>query len=133
MKFQREKGCSVTLPGGLFFKRGSPRRGLPLLSVRINLHPAEQAGKTHQLGDNQRLKILIVMLCLSCFRLFCLFEFHGFRNNLTSTNPNYHLITFEQLGYVVPIAFQGIVPSKKMKDSTLELSRKVQSENTQNL
>ena len=56
------------------------RRDLPLLSVRINLHPAEQAGKTHPLGDNQRLKILIVMLCLSCFQLFFLFEFHGFRD-----------------------------------------------------
>ena len=49
------------------------------------------------------------MLCLFCFRLFCLFEFHGFRNNLTSTNPNYHLISFDQLGYVVPIAFQGMI------------------------
>ena len=72
------------------------RRDLPLLSVRINLHPAEQAGKTHQLGDNQRLKILIVMLCLSCFRLFCLFEFHGFRTNIFC--PEYsHLCVFPML------------------------------------
>ena len=28
------------------------RRDLPLLSVRVNLHPAEQAGRMHPSGDN---------------------------------------------------------------------------------
>lgn len=39
----------------------------------------------------------------------CYDIFNDAKNNLTSANSNYHLISFDQLGYVVPIAFQGMV------------------------
>ena len=39
----------------------------------------------------------------------CYDIFNDAKNNLTSANPNYHLISFDQLGYVVPIAFQGMI------------------------
>ena len=39
----------------------------------------------------------------------CYDIFNDAKTNLTSANSNYHLISFDQLGYVVPIAFQGMI------------------------
>ena len=51
------------------------------------------------------------MLCLSCFRLFCLFEFHGFRSHLI------YLIAVKRRITAAGAWGEGVVPSVLRPDS----------------